>query len=405
MNDFHPIHSAREHGIMQGFPPPPDRRISLATWDHYPFNRWSFQNVRSVLPTRAVRHDPRTVRHLARADIDLRGLITAMPGGGPGPLGHLLPLLDTDGFIVLKGGSICFEMYLNDMTDATLHLSQSVSKSLVGALVGIQIGRGVIDPGSPVERYVPELAGCGYRGARVTDVLDMRSGVRFIEDYLDPDCEMGWLDRASGWKPSRPGDPESVYDLVLRLRQDRPHGGRFKYRSIETDVLGWILERTTGRHLCTLMEETLWPPMGAEADGAYTIDRAGTALGDGGLNATLRDYARFGLLMIEDGWRDDVSIIPAEFVSECRRGDPSVFDDAERFARFPQACYSRQWWVLDQSRGISAALGIFGQMIYLDRSNDLVIVFLSSWPAPVDPMRRGLQISAALAVAEALATG
>ena len=82
MNDFHPIHSAREHGIMQGFPPPPDRRISLATWDHYPFNRWSFQNVRSVLPTRAVRHDPRTVRHLARADTDLGGLITAMPGGG-----------------------------------------------------------------------------------------------------------------------------------------------------------------------------------------------------------------------------------------------------------------------------------------------------------------------------------
>ena len=113
-----------------------------------------------------------------------------------------------------------------------------------------------------MERYVPELAGCGYRGARVTDLLDMRSGIRFLEDYLDPDCEMGWLDRASGWKPIRQGDPESVYDLVLRLRQDRPHGGRFKYRSIETDVLGWMLERSTGRHLCTIMEETLWGPMG-----------------------------------------------------------------------------------------------------------------------------------------------
>jgi CubicO group peptidase (beta-lactamase class C family) len=403
MNDFSPSYSAREHGIMQGFPPPPDRRISLATWDHYPFNRWSFQNVRSVLPTRAVRHDPQSLRPLPRAETDLASVATPMPAGGYGPLGHLLPALDTDGFIVLQRGVIRFEAYWNDMTDSTLHLSQSVSKSLVGALVGIQIGRGLIDPESPVEQYVPELAGCGYRGARVTDLLDMRSGIRFIEDYLDPNCEMGWLDRASGWKPARPGDPTSVYDLVLRLRQDRPHGGRFKYRSIETDVLGWILERTTGRHLCTLMEETLWQPMGAEADGAYTVDRAGTALGDGGLNASLRDYARFGLLMTEDGWRDGYSVIPGEFISECCHGDPSVFDDNERFARFPNACYSRQWWVLDQARGISAALGIFGQMIYLDRANELVIVFLSSWPAPVDPVRRGLQISAALAITEALA--
>ena len=111
-------------------------------------------------------------------------------------MGQFLAALDTDGFIVLQSGAIRFESYRNDMTDSTLHLSQSVSKSLVGALVGIQIGRGLIDPESPVERYVPELAGCGYRGARVTDLLDMRSGIRFLEDYLDPDCEMGWLDRA-----------------------------------------------------------------------------------------------------------------------------------------------------------------------------------------------------------------
>jgi CubicO group peptidase (beta-lactamase class C family) len=403
MNDFSPTHSAREHGIMQGFPPPPDRRISLANWDHYPFNRWSFQNVRSVLPTRVVRHDPRIVRRLERTDTDLTSVTSPMPGGGYGPLGELLPALDTDGFIVLKDGKFCFETYLNDMTQSTLHLSQSVAKSLVGTLVGIQIGRGVIDPASPVERYVPELAGCGYCGARVTDLLDMRSGVRFIEDYLDLDCEMGWLDRASGWKPARPGEPESVYDLVLKLQQDRPHGGTFKYRSIETDVLGWILERTTGCHLCALMEETLWQPMGAEADAAFTVDRAGTALADGGFNASLRDYARFGLLMLEDGRRDGTVIIPTEFVTECFHGDPTVFEDSERFARFPEASNSRQWWVLDQSRGIAAALGIFGQMIYLDRSNELVIVFLSSWPAPVDPVRRGLQISAASAIAEALA--
>ncbi len=390
---------------MEGFPPSPERRISLENWDRYPFNRWSFQKVRSVLPTRRVRHDPSRLRPLLLAPANLGSVEVPLPGGQRASLDRLLAALDTDGCIAVKDGRIRFEAYLNDMTETSLHLSQSVSKSLTGALVGIQIGHGTIDPDSPVERYVPELAECGYRGARVSDLLDMRSGVRFVEDYLDPDCEMGLLDRASGWKPAKPGEPNSIYDVALQLRQDRPHGGRFRYRSIETDMLGWILERSSGRHFCTLMEETLWAPMGAEADACYTVDRAGTALADGGLNATLRDYARFGLLMLEDGRREEASIVPSEFVADCRRGDPSVFDDGERFPRFPGACYARQWWVLDQEHGITAALGIFGQMIYLDRSSGLVMVFLSSWPAPVDPQRRELQFAAAEAVAATLADG
>jgi CubicO group peptidase (beta-lactamase class C family) len=405
MNYASPNPTAREHGIMEGFPPPPERRIRLDNWDRYPFNRWSFQNVRSVLPTRRVRHDPSRVRALPRASADLGSLEVRLPGRKRVFLDHLLAGLDTDGCIAIKDGAIRFETYLNGMTDASLHLSQSVSKSLTGALVGIQIGRGIIDPESPAELYVPELAGCGYAGARVADLLDMRSGVRFIEDYLDPDCEMGLLDRASGWKPTRADDPGGTYDLILRLRRDRPHGGQFQYRSIETDVLGWILERSSGSHLCTLMEETLWAPMGAEAEAAFTVDRAGTALADGGLTATLRDYARFGLLILEDGRREGLSIVPSGFAAECRRGDPSVFDEAARIPRYPVACYSRQWWVLDQARGITAALGIFGQMIYLDRANGLVMVFLSSWPVPVDPERRDLQFAAAQEVAAALADG
>jgi CubicO group peptidase (beta-lactamase class C family) len=397
-----PAPSARERGIMEGFPPPPDRRVTLDNWDRYPFNRWSFQHVRQILPTRAVRHDPRRVHALPRAEADLPGVKVLLAGGKAVSFDALLQALDADGCIVVQGGKVRFETYLNDMGRDSLHLSQSVSKSLVGALVGIQIGRGVIDPESPVERYVPELRECDYKGARVTDLLDMRSGIRFTEDYLDPDSEMGLLDRASGWKPARPGEPESVYDLVLRLGQDRPHGGNFQYRSIETDLLGWVLERSSGRHLCALMEEHLWAPMGAEADGCYTVDRAGTALADGGLNATLGDYARFGLLVMEGGRREGASVIPAAFCDECRRGDPSVFDDKEKFARFPGASYSRQWWVLDQERGITAALGIFGQMIYLDRSADMVMVFLSSWPLSTDPERRGLQLAAADAVARTL---
>ena len=136
----------------------------------------------------------------------------------------------TDGFILLHQGRVVLERYLNGMSEATLHLSQSVAKSFVGTLVGIMAMRGVLALDRPVSRYVPELARCGYAGATLAQVLDMRSGVRFVEDYLDPASEVGLLDRAAGWKPPLPGEVlGGIYDLILTLRQERPHGGPFAY--------------------------------------------------------------------------------------------------------------------------------------------------------------------------------
>ena len=167
----------------------------------------------------------------------------------------------------------------------------------------------------------------------------MRSGVKFGEDYLAPDSEVAALDRASGWKPRRDAsDTLSTKGLILSLQQERPHGGSFLYRSIETEVLGWIVSKVTGQDLATFMSNALWQPMGAEADGNITIDHEGTALADGGLSATLRDYARFGQLFLDGGARGTKQVVPESWVLACRTGDVAAFQAnyAERVARLAQ---------------------------------------------------------------------
>jgi CubicO group peptidase (beta-lactamase class C family) len=396
--------TAAELGIMAGFPPPPDKRVTPETWDFAPFNRWSFQNIRMVLPTRAIPRGPGPASTLAQAHQRLDDLSFTDVDGRSSTVGEMLATTYTDGFILLHRGRVVMERYLNGMTEASLHLSQSMVKSFVGALVGIMAGRGILALDRPVSHYVPELAGCGYAGATIAQLLDMRSGIRFVEDYLDPNSEVGMLDRAGGWKPLRPGDPAGIYELILRLKQERPHGGHFAYRSIETDTLGWALERATGVSLAELLSRELWQPMGAEFEACIAIDRCGTCQADGGLNAALRDYARFGQLFLDEGSLGGRQIVPADWVAGCRTGDVGAFRPlyGERFAAFPDACYSRQWWVFDRKTGKHAALGVFGQLIYIDPPAEIVAVKLSSWPDFLNDPRRVTTIRAIEAMAKAL---
>jgi len=275
--------------IMRGTPPPPGARTTLENWDTPPFNRWSFCHVREVLPTTRVHRGrgPRSV--LAEAPRPLDRVTFTQGDGRELTVGEWLDENYTDGFIVLWRGRVLFERYLNAMTPATVHLSQSVAKSFVCAAAAALAGQGRIDVDAPVTDHLPECAECGYAGATLRQAMDMQTGVGFVEDYSDPDCDVGTMDRISGWKSPRPGDPATMLDLVLSLRRARPHGERWEYRSIETDVVAMCLERATGRRLADLVSELIWDPLGVDEDGEFTIDRAGYVLGSGGFNATLRD--------------------------------------------------------------------------------------------------------------------
>jgi len=166
----------------------------------------------------------------------------------------------------------------------------------------------------------------------------------------------------------------------LTLKKVRTHGGFFEYRSVETEVLGWVLSRVSNMNLADLVSATLWQPLGAEQDAFFTVDSDNTCVADGGFNATLRDYARFGQLFAHNGFYHGKQIVSQEWVASCRTGDIAAYNVRYKSDDLPYACYSRQWWVNDSSRGVHCAYGVGGQMIYINHQTDTVIVKLSSWP-------------------------
>ena len=324
---------------MRGFPPPPEKRPGPSNWDLAPFNRWSFMNIRNLFPTVV-------------------------------SLAEFLHASYTDGFLVLHRGKIVHEEYFNNMQSDTAHLSQSVAKSIVGALTGILHARGLVDPNAPLIDYVPELARCGYRGATLVHALDMTSGIRFVEDYGRPDSDMTRIDIASGWRPPPDGEAQStIRDVILSLPKQRAHGEVFEYKSIETDVVAWALERAANRSLADLVSEHIWKKIGAEHNAFFTVDRAATALADGG----------FGLMMQNDGKVGDVEVVPGDWVDACASGNRDVYGEPYT-ETCPDGAYSNFWWCNNIEAGDFMARGVFGQMIYINRAAQLTIVKLSTWP-------------------------
>lgn len=388
---------------------PPSAIVPKLEWDRPPWNRWAFQHIREILPTAEVWRGAGAVREFQRRDLDFDGLAVAGVDGEASTLATVLDDTYTDGFLVLKDGAIVYERHFNGMDGRTLHLSQSVAKSFTGALAGILIGRKLLDVAAPVTEYLPELAETAWKGATLQQVLDMTTGVTFSEEYTDPYSEVGQVDVASGWKPPPPGAdpgfawPAHVFELILRLRKnERPHGEKFVYRSIETDVLTFAMERVTGKRLPQLLSEELWQKMGAEESACLTVDPAGYALAEGGLNATLRDYGRFGQLILENGG----GIIPSAWIEATRSGNHGIFGDPYTMT-LPDGAYRNQFWIEDPRSCNLMARGVFGQWIYVNYDHNMVVVKLSSWPdflwAPfnIAAHKAALSIAAALRLSSA----
>jgi len=368
--------------ITRDYPVRREQRVPHEDWDRGPWNRHTFQRVREYVPTTEVWRGNGPVRTL---ECNPKALDDVEFGDADGDKTTMQQWIDssyTDAILVLHQGDIVLEQYHNNMTERTLHLSQSVAKSVVSVVAGILIGRGLIDPAEQVAHYLPELVTTAWRGATLQQVMDMTTGVRYIEDYEALDSDIAITDIASGWKHPRPGlnAPSCIWDQILTLtEQVREHGEKFHYRSIESDVLAHCLERVTGTRLAELVSRELWQPLGCEESASFTVDPAGYALASGGLNATLRDYARFGQLLLQQGRLDDIQLVPADWIADIHNADHSLFGEPYTKAA-PNGGYRNQFWVEDVDRPGFMARGVFGQLIYVDPAADMVMIKLSSWP-------------------------
>ena len=372
-------------GLMTGFPPTPDARVTLANWQDPPFSRWAFRHMRELIPSQLI-PAAGSAAPLPAASGPLPDPPVWRLDGSTATAAEVFADTYTDALVVLHDGHLVTERYEDGMTAVTPHLLMSVSKSLVGCVAGVLAGRGRLDPAAPVTDYVPEAESSGYAGATVRNLLDMRTGVAFREAYTERDAEVRVMERSMGWRPSQPGDPAGTYPYLTTLGRAGPHGGEFTYRSADTDMLGWVCERAGRTRMADLIAALIWQPMGAERDGEVTCDPLGSAIHDGGVSVTARDLARFGQMLIDDGMVRGYPVVPAAWLAATRDPGPGV---REAFARtdneyvLPGGWYRSQFWVIPGPGGpVLVCLGIHGQLVYADRATRTVVAKLSSWPDP-----------------------
>ncbi|WP_317055517.1 serine hydrolase domain-containing protein [Roseovarius rhodophyticola] len=400
------INSETAPPIMQGSPPPPEWRLPFLDWDRPPWNRWAFQHVRGFLPTAPVPASD-TPSQLIEAVEPLEE-IKFRASYGATTVSEWIDRDYTDGFLVLLDGRIIHESYWNGMTPRTVHLAQSVSKSVTSTAAASLIEEGLLDPSAPVTDPLPELAKTAWAGATLQQVMDMTSGTKFDEsDYANRASDIGKMDVAAGWKPVPKGYeaehwPACIHDQMLTLTErDAEHGERFVYRSMETDVLAHAMERVTGQRLPQIVSDRLWKPMGAETEACFTVDTSGYALSCGGFNASLRDFARMGQAYLDDGRVGDRQVIPKAWVEDVRSGDHGLFNDISREA-LPNGRYRNQFWIEDADRMGHLSLGVFGQFIYVSPERGMVFVKLSTWPVFLDVDRKKDFLAACHAIARAV---
>jgi CubicO group peptidase (beta-lactamase class C family) len=330
-------------------------------------NALAFRSMDTLFTTRTVaRSGP--VWNLRRNDQALD--FTYRWRGQDHPAADVLERTYTNALLVMKDGRIISEIYRNNSVASTRFIGWSMTKSITSVLIGCALAEKRIDSlDTPVSRYLPELKGGGYDGVTILQVMQMRSGVDYPEryDFANPGIA------ASNHIASLVKNVARFVDPARTIARAREPGSFFQYKTLDTAVLGWLVERVSGMSVAAYTEKCLWEPLGAEADGFYIMDGppgTGREFSGAGFNATLRDYARFGQMVLDGGVADGRRIVTREWIS--RSTAPSGGNGGTDNG------YGLQWWTREGNA--FAAIGLQGQYIYINPPTRTVVVKLSYYP-------------------------
>lgn len=373
-------------GWMQGFPPPEAKRIRYTDSDYFAFPklRWTACHFRQLMPTVGVSRGPGAAAPLPqRLDTAIDALpFTPLNTRTRMTWAQSLQANYTDGIIVLHDGVVVYERYAGCLQPNGQHGAMSVTKSITGLLGEMLVAEGVLDENDTVGAIIPELARSAFGDATVRQVLEMTTALRYSEDYADPNAEVWQYAAAGSTLPPAPGytGPRSYYDYLQTVQKQGRHGEAFGYKTINTDTLGWIIARRTGKPVSTLLSERIWTRLGAEQDAYYTVDSSGTPFAGGGFNAGLRDMARLGQLLLQDGRSNGEQVVPAAAIARIRAGgDRRAFAKAG-YPLLPGWSYRGMWWVSHNAHGAYMARGVHGQALYIDPAAKVVIARFGSHP-------------------------
>ena len=374
-------------GWMQGSPPPLDKRIMQPQSNYFSFPkmRWTVCHIRELLPTQQVSRGLAAPAPLSYALDDNIDNLTFQPLNSDKTMTFEASLSAnyTDGMLILHKGKVVYEKYLGCLNEMGKHAAMSMTKSLTGLLAEILIAEGKLDDSALVTSIVPELKDSAFGSATVRQVMDMTTALNYSEDYSDPKADIWQYSAAANPLPKASDyqGPEGYFEYLQTVTQSGEHGDAFGYKTVNTDALGWIISRVTGKELTEVLSEKIWRKMGAEQDGYMTVDGIGTPFAGGGLSAGLRDLGRLGQLMLSGGELNGERLFPESVTRNIEKGgDKAAFAKAG-YKTMPEGSYRSMWWIFHNANGAYAARGVHGQTIYIDPKAEMVLVRFASFPA------------------------
>jgi CubicO group peptidase (beta-lactamase class C family) len=333
----------------------------------------TFRNTERLFPTRTVKHGERHYP-LEKSDTPLKG-VEFISAGKKYDLYDYLSLNRVSGLLVLKNGKIACERYELGNNESTHWMSMSMVKSISSTLIGVAIHDGYIKSiDDPVTKYLPTLAGSAYDGVSIRNLLQMASGVKWDETYTNPSS-----DRRHMLEAQLAGKPGSILELMRTLPRVGKPGTIWNYNTGETFVVGELIHAAVKRPVAQYLSERIWSRFGMESDATWWLESPdGQEVGGSGLSASLRDYGRFGLFFMNGGVVGEEKLLPENWISEAT---------SSKIIGSKKIDYGYMWWIADAAanpihRGAFYASGIFGQSIYINPRENVVVVVWSARPKP-----------------------
>jgi CubicO group peptidase (beta-lactamase class C family) len=380
--------------------------LNLSNWRLPPNNRWAFHHVREIIATESIPCGA-VVSELDPAPVDsVAGVKVPGSGGEEWSLQDWLEVSNSDALLVAHRGKLVHEWYVDPAIETSPHIVFSVSKSITSILAGVLVEQGVLDPRKPVVAYIPELADSGYRDASLQQVLDMVVNIDFDEDYLATSGKFVEYRTATAWHPCGvDAIDQNLHEFLCSVgRLDGDHGQVWRYKSPNSDLLGWVLERASGERLASLMSRCLWQPMGAEADAYITVDRKGAPRTAGGICVLPRDLLRFAELVRNHGYANAQQVIPQRWIEDCSDGgNREAWERGESAKEFPAGSYRNKWYQTGNEHRAMLAIGIHSQWIYIDPVTEVSIVKLSSQDEPLRLDLDNVNLNAFATISDVLA--
>jgi CubicO group peptidase (beta-lactamase class C family) len=417
------VNSAPEQEALEpmlGIPPARESQVTMQNYREYPMSRWAFRNAGAPLRTVVIPREGKIVELLGPTKPELGQFLVGDLNGEQAPLDSVFADNYTDGMVVVQADELLYENYFNGFSAHAQHIWFSMSKSLASAAFGILVAEGKVNLQDSPAKYIPELKGSGFERVTIQQVLDHATSLDFHETYTDLDSDfaryyapalnLGWMPGAADVQPQN-AEIYGVHDFLGRfIKPDlqRVPGDNFDYNSSNADVLGWLISRISGQPFQDYIQQHIWSKLGAEHDGFIAVDRAYMPAVTGGMNSTTRDAARFGMMIRDRGSFNGQQVLPASWVDATLDVTDKLRNNMAVNPKYQEeswTAYHNMWWLLDTDAGEYCAVGIHGQVIYINLKADTVMVWFSSQPGASSAKNKNFRVklNAARALARSLA--